>query len=116
MSEARRQRRKRMTLPKKKEDLEKIVDEVAATHEHEHHHHHHHHGGDVEELITVFEILIDSLNANLKSLEATVQAQGAEIVRLYKILSKVVEACFEDDAERRRAALNEALAIVRQVS
>ena len=108
-----RRRRKGMTLPKKKEDLEKIVDEVMETHAHEHeHHHHHHHGGELEDLLTVFELLIDSLNANVKNLESQGSMQAAEIVRLYKILAKVVEACFSEDSERKAKALSEALQLV----
>ena len=112
-----RRRRKGMTLPKKKEDLEKIVDEVMETHAHEHeHHHHHHHGGELEDLLTVFELLIDSLNANVKNLESQVSMQAAEIVRLYKILAKVVEACFSEDGSRKREALSEALKLLKSAS
>jgi G3E family GTPase len=103
-----------MTLPKKREDLEKIMDEVMETHEHhEHHHHHHHHEEGVEELLTVFELLIDSLNANVKNLESQVQMQAAEIVRLYKVLAKIVEACFSSDETTKRRALEEALSLVK---
>lgn len=111
-----RRRRKGMTLPKKREDLERIVDEVMESHQHEHehhHHHHHHHGGELEDILTVFELLIDSLNANLKNLEGQVSMQAAEIVRLYRILARVVEACFSGDEGRKREALGEALRLLR---
>ena len=107
-------KRKGMTLPKKKEDLEKIMDEVMETHEHhEHHHHHHHHEEGVEELLTVFELLIDSLNANVKNLESQVQMQASEIVRLYKVLAKIVEACFSNDESTKKRVLKEALELVK---
>lgn len=106
-------RRKGMTLPKKKEDLEKIMDEVMETHEHHDHHHHHHHEEGVEELLTVFELLIDSLNANVKNLESQVQMQASEIVRLYKVLAKVVEACFSKDESTKKRVLMEALELVK---
>lgn len=103
-----------MTLPKKREDLERIMDEVMEAHEHhEHHHHHHHHEEGVEELLTVFELLIDSLNANVKNLESQVQMQAAEIVRLYRVLAKIVEACFSEDEATKRRALEEALSLVK---
>lgn len=106
-------RRKGMTLPKKREDLDKIVNEVMETHEHHEHHHHHHHDEGIEDLLTVFELLIDSLNANVKNLESQVQMQAAEIVKLYRVLAKVVEACFASGEDEKKRILKEALEIVR---
>ncbi len=106
----RKKRKKRMTLPKKREDLEKIVEEVSETHPHEHHHHHAAEG--LDEILEVYEIFIDSLRANVSSLEAQVKSQRLEIARLYRILSKIVEACFSEDEEERRKALLEAEAVL----
>ena len=103
--------RKRMELPKKKEDLEKIVEEVEAR-EHEHYHEHEHVHEEIEDVVSVLELLVDSLNANYKSLESTVKAHSDEIIRLYRVLAKVVEACGSHDEEGRRKALSEALAIL----
>ena len=97
-----------MTLPKKKEDLEKVVEEVEETHPE----HHHHHEEEVEEFLAAFEYLLDSLNANVKVLESTVREHSMEIARLYKILAKVVEACFSEDEDRKKKALLEALSVL----
>ncbi len=97
-----------MTLPKKKEDLEKVVEEVEETHPE----HHHHHEEEVEEFLAAFEYLLDSLNANVKVLESTVREHTMEIARLYKILAKVVEACFTEDEDKKKRALLEALSVL----
>ncbi len=109
--------KKRMELPKKKEDLEKIVDEIQKReaeegHEHEHYHEHYHEPEELEDVISVLEILVDSINANVKALETSVNAQSDEIVRLYRVLAKVVEACGSEGEERERA-LKEAVNILR---
>ncbi len=111
--EERRRRKSRMTLPKKREDLDKVVSEVAERHAHEHHgheHHHHHHHGDLDELLTVMELLLDSINANVKVLETNAKLHAREISRLYKILALLVRACLvaETDEEKARI-LEEAL-------
>jgi len=103
-----KKKRMRMTLPKKKEDLEKVIEEVEETHPE----HHHHHEEDIEEFLAAFEYLLDSLNANVKVLESTVKGHTMEIARIYKVLAKIVEACFTDDLERKKKALLEALSIL----
>ncbi len=106
-----KKRKKRMTLPKKREDLDKVVEEVSERHAHEHdHHHHHHHHGDIDELITVMELLLDSLNANMKVIETNVKRQAHEIATIYKILAVLVRACLAAESEEeRRRLLEEAL-------
>ena len=114
MSEKKRKRR--MTLPKKREDIEKVVEEVAEGHshghEHEHEHHHHHHHGDVDELLTVIELLLDSTNATVKVLDSKVKQQANEIATIYRVLAKIVEACMSSDEESKRSKLLEALKIL----
>jgi len=108
-------KRKRMTLPKKREDLDKIVREVSETHAHDHghEHHHHHHGGEFDELITVMELLIDSLNANMKVIQSDVKMQAREIANIYRVLAALVRACFAArDEEEKRKYLEEALRLV----
>lgn len=113
MSEEKK-RKRRMTLPKKREDIEKVVEEVSERHGHEHEHeHHHHHHGDVDELLTVIELLLDSTNATVKVLDSKVKQQASEIAILYRVLAKVVEACLaSEDEEARRKSLMEALEIL----
>ncbi len=113
--EEKKRRKSRMTLPKKKDDIQKVVEEVAErhAHEHEHHHHHHHHHGDLDELLTVIELLIDSMNATIRTLETRTRQHSREIANLYRILSKIVLACLaSENEEERRRHLVEALEIL----
>ncbi|MGC9210502.1 MAG: hypothetical protein ACP5FT_04490 [Acidilobus sp.] len=116
MGSAPQHERKRMELPKKKEDLEKIVEEVEEReHEHYHEHYHEHEHEEIEDVISVLELLVDSLNANYKSLESTVKVHSDEIIRLYRVLAKVVEACGAQSDEERQRALKEAIGFLTSV-
>lgn len=95
-----KKRKKRLTLPKKKDDIQKIVEEVEETHAHEHHHHHHHHHGEVDELLAVLELLVDSLNANINTLSSRVSRNSYEIARIYKILGHLVAYLASEGEER----------------
>ncbi|BAN90687.1 hypothetical protein [Aeropyrum camini] len=104
--------RRRMTLPKKKEDIEKIVEEVEREHhhEHEHHHHHHHHEeSDLEIAIKVLEDLVDSLSARAKVLESRIDSHSIAIGTLYKVVAHLVEAITAEDDESKLASLRNAL-------
>ncbi|MCE4598880.1 MAG: hypothetical protein F7C81_01615 [Desulfurococcales archaeon] len=105
-------RKKRMTMPKKREDLERIVEEVEATHAHEHGHEHHHHHGDVDEVLTVMELLIDSLNATVKNLEARLNQQSMELARIYKVLAYIVQSLAHENRHEKAKALKEAIKIL----
>lgn len=107
-----KKRKKRMTLPKKREDIEKVVEEVSERHSHEHEHEHHHHHGDLDELLTVIELLLDSTNATVKTLDSKVKQQANEIATIYRVLAKLVEACMSSDDELKRERLQEAIGIL----
>jgi chromosome segregation ATPase len=111
--EGRKKRKSRMTLPKKKEDLEKIVEEVqqAEAHDH-HHHHHHHHAGEIDELLTVLELLVDSLNAQIETLQSRVSRNSYEIARLYKILGHILSYLVASDEKEKLMHLEEALSLL----
>ncbi|MEN2999269.1 MAG: hypothetical protein ABDH61_01655 [Acidilobaceae archaeon] len=99
---------KRLGFPKKREDVERIVEEVSAEHEHEHHHHHeheHHHHEEPE-----LRMVIDSLSAKLSLVEERLEAQSTEIARLYKVLAHLVEALAADSEEEKKRAIAGALA------
>jgi len=97
-----------MSFPKKREDVERVVEEVESRHRHEEHHHHHHHEG-FEEIVANLQLLVESLNARLSSLESRVSSQGLEVARLYKVLSHLVEALMASSEEEKREALIKAL-------
>ncbi|MFZ8795260.1 MAG: hypothetical protein ACO2O2_15465 [Acidilobaceae archaeon] len=98
---------KRLSFPKKREDIEKVVEEVEAKHEHEEHHHHHHHG--VEDEIAGIQMLLESLNSRISDVESKLTQQGLEVARLYKVLAHLVEALMAESEDARRKALTEAL-------
>jgi uncharacterized FlaG/YvyC family protein len=101
-----------MDLPKKKEDLDKIVEEVEEEHGHEHVHEHEHE--DIDDVVSVLELLVDSLNANLKSIESNVKFQGNEIAKIYKILASIVQACVSSKDQDKVKALQDAIALLKQ--
>jgi len=107
-------RKKRMTLPKKREDIERVVKEVEEHHppSHHEHHHHHHEAGGLEDVLTAFEYILDSMNANLNNLEDAVNRLTIEVSTLYKVLSKVVRALSTEDPQRRQAELLDALSLL----
>ncbi len=105
-----KRRRSRMTLPKSRSDLEKITEEVQQMHEEEHHHHHHH--GEIDEALLVIELLLDSLNATVNTLQTRVKQNGLEIARIYKILSYIIEALASENEEEKVEALRKARAIL----
>ena len=104
-----------MELPKKKEDLDKIVEEVEEEHEHEHYHEHEHHHEheNVEDIVSVLELLVDSLSANVKNIDTTVKAQGNELVNIYRILAYLVEACTNNDTSSKNESLKKAIELLK---
>lgn len=103
-------KKKRMTLPKKQKDIEKVVQEIEEREGHEHHHHHAH--GELDEIIAIVELLIDSLNVKMKEVEDKVRLQGNEITRIYKILSILVKYLALDNEEKKKTLIEEAEAIL----
>ncbi len=102
--------RKRMTMPKRREDLDKIVEEVESHHHHEHEHeHHHHHHGDVEDAVAALEVIVDSLTAQSKVLESELKRQGVALAALYRVTAWLVEALAARNEEERVRALKLAL-------
>ncbi|MCE4604586.1 MAG: hypothetical protein F7B20_06445 [Aeropyrum sp.] len=112
--------RKRMTLPKKKDDIEKIVEEVESKHGHEHHehehHHHHHHEPDLEIALRVIEDLVDALSAKYSVLDSRLNSHGLAIATLFKVVGYLVEAVAAKDESVVEEALKNALEELRSLS
>ncbi|MEB3759200.1 MAG: hypothetical protein GSR87_05025 [Desulfurococcales archaeon] len=100
-------RKKRMTLPKKQQDIEKVVQEIEEREGGEHHHHHHSHG-DLDEIIAIVELLIDSLNVKMKELEDRVRLQSNEITRLYRVLALILRYLATDSESEKREIIRNA--------
>lgn len=116
--EKKRKRKARMTLPKTKDDLQAVIKEVEerTAHEHEHHHHHHHHGGELDELLIVLELLVDSLNASIETLKSRVSRNSMDIARLYKVVGLLVLALAARSEEEKKRHLEEALRVLGAVA
>ncbi len=103
MSGKQKRKKRRMTLPKKADDVQKIAEEVMEMEAHEHHHHHHH-GGEIDEALLVIELLVDSLNATVQTLQTKIQQLNFEVAKLYRVLSYIVESVAAvTDSEKARA-------------
>jgi len=109
-------KRMRMTLPKKEEDLQKVVEEVMETH-HEHgheHHHHHHHAEGLDEILHTIDVLMDTMNSRIADLEEKSEKIREELVTLYKLFAAVVRAVAAESEEEKKAALLEAKKLLEQ--
>ncbi len=96
-------------MPKRRDDIERIMREVESEHhQHEEHHHHHHHS-DLGDVIAALEVMIDSLAAQSKSFERELRKQGLAIAALYRVVAWLVEALAADSDEDKRKYLIKAL-------
>ena len=97
-------------MPKKREDIDRIVHEVESSHEHHHAHEHgHQHHGDLDEALSVVELLLDSLSVQVKQLESNSKRQARDLARLYRVVAYIVEALASKSEEDRIKALRKAL-------
>ena len=108
-------KRMRMTLPKKEEDLQKVVEEVMETHHehhHEHEHHHHHHAEGLDEILHTIDVLMDTMNTRITDLEEKTEKLRDEVITLYKVFAAVVKALAAETPEERKTALLEAKELI----
>jgi septation ring formation regulator EzrA len=106
-------KRMRMTLPKKEEDLQKVVEEVMETHEHDHHHHHHHHHVEgLDEILHTIDVLMDTMNTRISDLEEKSEKLKEEIVNLYMLFAELVKAIAAKSDEEKARALSNARKII----
>lgn len=104
-------KRMRMTLPKKEEDLQKVVEEVMETHE-EHHHHHHHHVEGLDEILHTIDVLIDTMNSRISDLEEKSEKLREEIINLYILFGELVKAIAAKSEEEKLESLKRAKDII----
>jgi ribosomal protein S6 len=104
-----KEKKKRMTLPKKQQDIEKVVQEIEERGGEDHHHHSH---GDLDEIIAIVELLIDSLNVKMKELEDKVKLQSNEITRLYRVLALILRYMATDDESEKKEIIENARKIL----
>ena len=102
----------RMTLPKKEKDIEKVVEEVQELHPELAHEHEHAHVHELDELLHVIDVLMDTVNTRLSDLEEKTEKLRSEITDLYRLLAVVMKALVVDDANERVKILGEALNIL----
>jgi hypothetical protein len=104
-------RKMRMTLPKKEQDLEKVVEEVQSV-EHEHHHHHHHHEEGLDELLHTIDVLLDTMNSRITDLEEKMELLRNEIKTIYKLLSLAVKGIVAESSTEKEKILNEMVSLL----
>lgn len=104
-------RKMRMTLPKKEQDLEKVVKEVQSV-EHEHHHHHHHHEEGLDELLHTIDVLLDTMNSRITDLEEKMEFLRDEVKLVYKLLSLAVKGIVAESSTEKEKILNEMVALL----
>lgn len=104
-------KRMRMTLPKKEEDLQKVVEEVQETHDH-HHHHHHEHVEGLDEILHTIDVLMDVMNTRISDLEEKVEFLRDELLNLYRLFGAIVEALAAETPEAKKTALSKAYEIL----
>jgi hypothetical protein len=105
-------KRMRMTLPKKEEDLQKVVEEVMETHHEHEHHHHHHHAEGLDEILHTIDVLIDTMNSRISELEEKSEKLREEVVNLYLLFGEVVKVLAAKNEEEKLAALRRAKEII----
>ncbi len=106
-------KRMRMTLPKKEEDLQKVVEEVMETHQEEHHHHHHHHHAEgLDEILHTIDVLMDTMNTRISDLEEKTEKIREELVNLYTVFADLVKALAARSEEEKLAALRHAREVI----
>lgn len=103
-------KRMRMTLPKKEEDLQKVVEEVMETHQEEHHHHHHAEG--LDEILHTIDVLMDTMNTRISDLEEKTEKIREELVNLYTVFADLVKALAARSEEEKLAALRHAREVI----
>lgn len=104
-------KRMRMTLPKKEEDLQKVVEEVMETH-HEEHHHHHHHAEGLDEILHTIDVLMDTMNTRISDLEEKSEKIREELVNLYTVFADLVKAIAAQSEEEKLSALRHAREVI----
>ena len=100
-----------MTLPKKEEDLQKVVEEVMETHP-DMHHHEHEHVHELDDILHTIDVLMDAMNTRLTELEEKTNTLYHEVLDLYKLFAIVVKAAVAETAEEKRKVLEEANAFL----
>ncbi len=112
-------KKSRMTLPKKEDDIQRVVEEVQERlHEHHHEHgheheHEHHHHLDVDEFIAAVEVVLDSLNTRLRQVEDQLSRLARDVKDLYILNAKLYEAYLSEDPEKKRRALEDAAELLK---
>lgn len=101
----------RMTLPKKEEDLQKVVEEVMETHP-DMHYHEHEHVHELDDILHTIDVLMDAMNTRLTELEEKTNTLYHEVLDLYRLFAIVVKAAATETVEEKRKALEEANAIL----
>lgn len=103
----------RITLPKREEDIEKIMNEVLERHPemaHEHHHREH----DVQDLVNTIEVLFDVAHTRLSYVENDVKLLAKHTALLYKLVLLLAKGLVAEDREEKRKTLEEIVSLLEE--
>ncbi len=106
-----KKRKMRMTLPKKQEDIQNIVEEISATHTHTDHHHHHH-AGEANEIMKVIDIFISAMDTRMTELEEKIDILRKEMIKLYQLFSILVKSMSAKNEDDKISLLKKAVELV----
>ena len=97
----------RMTLPKRKEDIEKVVSEVMEHRPEIVRNHHHKH--DIHDLMCTIDVLFDVAHTRLSYVESDVKLLAKHVALIYKLLLLLAKGVVLEDREEREEVIEEAV-------
>lgn len=103
----------RITLPKRKEDIEKIVNEVMERHP-EMTHDHHHHEHDIHDLMHTIDVLFDVAHTRLSYVESDIRLLAKHTALLYRLLLLLAKGLILEDHKERKRIIEEAIKLLEE--
>lgn len=101
----------RMTLPKRKEDIEKVISEVMERHPEIVYNHH---GHDMRDLMHTIDVLFDVTHTRLSYVESDVKLLAKHVALIYKLLLLLAKGLVLKDHERREKVIEEAVKLLEE--
>ncbi|HIC99341.1 MAG TPA: hypothetical protein EYP08_06870 [Pyrodictiaceae archaeon] len=102
----------RLTLPKREEDIEKIVNEVMERYPEMAQAHHHEH--NIQDLIQTVDVLFDVTHTRLSYVENDVKSLAKHTALLYKLILLLAKGLMLDNYEERKKIIEEAIGLLEE--
>jgi len=101
-----------MTLPKRKEDIEKVISEVMERYPEMAHNHHREH--DIQDLMHTIDVLFDVTHTRLSYVETDTKLLAKHVALIYKLLLLLAKGLILKDHERREKVIEEAVKLLEE--